>query len=294
MRKIIVSLLFIALTSCSKSQDYSQLAINTAFPTVDIPQIAGTQAFTPMTGDAHETVYSPDGKFVAKQYSEINPSGKQAIEIQDKLGNLIWQIPYQANILNETSYSSYIYIYQWAKDSAALYFYYVSHHEVSSGMRWRWHDLRKLNLKTGNIQTVLSGAGFMEFSISPDGTQIAYVRDIDNSSIIFIRNLETGYEKKTNVSFASENHYRVYEISWSPSGSKLAFQSETNDGTVQTIYLNLATTKQKVIKEYKLYAVKFNGWSDDDHLDFANFDTVVHANVNNDEIIVIGTITPVP
>ena len=103
--------------------------------------------------------------------------------------------------------------------------------------------------------------------------------------------------RKAKVLSDSKNYVRVGDIYWSPSGQGIAFQTESDDYMVQTIYLNLTTMKQKVIREYELYTLFFQGWSDDGELEFLDYehgDKIVHVNPENDETIIIGTSTPRP
>ena len=56
--------------------------------------------------------------------------------------------------------------------------------------------------------------------------------------------------------------------------------------------------KQKVIREYKLFDMEFQGWTDDGKLEFREygntFSQIVHVNTKNNETIIIGTTTPSP
>jgi Tol biopolymer transport system component len=120
--------------------------------------------------------------------------------------------------------------------------------------------LQKIDIKTGDIQYLLPGKGFMSFEISPDGTKIAYTRSQDKPSIIYIRNLSTSSEKTAYVKFGSKNYDLVGDIHWLATGKELAYQTETDDFVVQTIFLDTVTMNQKVIREYHPdFVLLFNG-----------------------------------
>jgi Tol biopolymer transport system component len=127
-----------------------------------------------------------------------------------------------------------------------------------------------MNIQTGNIEQVIPGErkGFVAFAFSPDETQLAYTREQDKPSKLFFRNLSTGTEKTVNVIFPEKNYTRVGDIHWSPSAKEIAFQTETSDYMAQTIYLDLSTMKQKVIREYMVDTAYFQGWSEDGNLEF--------------------------
>jgi Tol biopolymer transport system component len=183
-----------------------------------------------------------------------------------------------------------------------LYFHYVWSPDGGDwSFWWSGYDLQMLEVKTGKIRRVLPGSGFMSFEISPQGTQIAYTREQDKPSIIYIRDLATGVLRKATVLPALKNYARVGDIHWSPSGQRVAFQTETDDGIVRTIYLNAATMEQSVIKEYQLFTLLFDGWADNGKLQFAEFsadgmrvDKVYRIDVTTSETMLIGTPTVRP
>ena len=98
--------------------------------------------------------------------------------------------------------------------------------------------------------------------------------------------------------FSTKNYTSVGSIVWSPSGDEIAFQTETDDYVAQTIYLNLSTMKQKVVREYLVATSYFDGFSDDGNLVFLDITNgngyKVHVNPKNGEITIIGTPTSQP
>lgn len=302
-------LLIITLTSCSPSTALTPTVISSASPTARIlvntshtpaPALTiGPSTIESPSPTAFNSLNSPSGEFSANAYFEYQlPSGMPAIEILDKEGKLIWQIPFQGEMPTSDPHRS-LDIFQWSKDSSQLYFYYVLFPDGGDrAFWWTGFDLQTIDMKTGKSQHVLPGEGFMSFTISPDGTQIAYTRSQDNPSIIYIRNLSTGSEKTAYVIFGSKNYARVGDIHWSPSGKELAFQTESDDYIVQTIYLNLVTMRQKVIQEYKVFDIDFQGWTSEGKLEFReyrnSFSEIVQVDVSKNEMVIIGTPTRSP
>jgi dipeptidyl aminopeptidase/acylaminoacyl peptidase len=297
------------LASC---QPNTELPLPTAIESLPTKALllTSTQAATPSspatiiptsTPWPFKSMISPNGEFVANAYFENQlPSGMQTIEIRNKENKLLWQIPYQGELPTGDP-RPLLNIFQWSNDSSQLYFYYVwSPDGGDRAFWWTGYDLQKFDIKTGEIQQILPGKGFMSFSISPDGKQIAYTRRMDQPSVIYVRDLSTGVEKTAYVIFRSKNYVRVGDIRWSPTNKELAFQTETDELIVQTIYLNLLTMKQRVIREYFFDKADFHGWTSDGKLEFKQYNKglgnyeIVHIDVDNGELMVIGTPTPKP
>jgi hypothetical protein len=314
---LFVSLLIIStLASCSPSKtlpptvtDSGSSTANTLLTstpepsaTIESPQNE-TPSLTP-TPRAFNSLTSPNGEFIASAYDESQlPSGIPTIEIRDKDGKLVWRIPFQGEMPTSDPHDI-LDIFQWAKDSSQLYFYYVFYPDGGDrAFWWTGSDLQKIDLTTGEIQPVLPGKDFMSFAISPDGTQIAYTRQQDKPSIFYVRDLVTGSEKTAYVLFGSRNYARVGAILWSPSGKEIAFQTETDENVVQTIVLNLSTMKQKVILKYNLVDswIFVDAWASDEKLQFSQLPssiaqpvTVFQIDVETLETLELGTATPTP
>lgn len=274
-----------------------------AFPTsteTNTPVILPTKTSTPKPPD--QILKSLNGEFVVvfdNAYS--HPAYEtQVIQIFDKNSSLLWEIPYQHETAMVGPHPG-LAIYGWSKDSAYLYFYYYS--SPDGGDRafwWDGFDLQRINVQTGEIEQVISGdkKSFVAFAFSPDETQIAYTRQQDNPSIFYIQNLVTGVEKSTNVITSQHNYIRVGGIAWSPSGDKIAFQTESDDFVAQTIFLDLSTMKQKIVREYMVSTLYFDGWSDDNNLRYLDIrgakGYILNLNIINGEVVEIGTPTPQP
>lgn len=253
---------------------------------------------TPTSEPPDQILTSPNGEYIAEfDNAYSHPAFEpQIIEIFDSNGSLLWKIPYQHEV-TEVEPHPVLTIYRWSKDSNYLYFCYQFGPDGGGfAFWWDGFDLQRINVQNGHIEQVVPGKreGFVAFTFSPDETKIAYTRAQDHPSIFFIRNLSTGAEKKTKV-IPAEDYTRVGNIYWSTSGDEIAFQTEADDYVVQTIYLNLSTMKQKVVREYMVDECYFQGWSEDGNLEFVDFENgayIIHVNPRNEETIIIGTLAP--
>jgi dipeptidyl aminopeptidase/acylaminoacyl peptidase len=281
-------------TSLPVSPTYTVTVIPTQTNT---PVILPTETPTPKPPD--QILNSPNSEYIAEfDNAYSHPAfAPQVIQILDKNGFLLWEIPYQHEIFQSDPHPS-LRIYGWSVDSNYLYFYYASGPDGGDfAFWWDGFDLQRINVENGEIEQVISGdrEGNVAFAFSPDGTQLAYTREQDDPSVIYIHNLSSGKEKTTKVITSLENYRRVGDFHWSPSGREIAFQTEAEDYMAQTIVLSLSTMKQKVIREYLVGSTYFQGWSDDGNLEFFDVEikvAIVHVNPQSGETIVIGTPTP--
>jgi Tol biopolymer transport system component len=244
---------------------------------------------------------SPDGEYIAYSYFYYGTE-QQTMEIQDKEGKLIWQIPFQGELPHYDP-RPIMSVYLWSNDSSQLYFCYSwSPDGGDVFIRYSCRDLQTIDIKTGEIQTVVS-EGYTAFKISPNGSHIAYLQCDDETCAIHVRNLSTGSEKTASAITNIKDYIAEGGISWSPSGNGLVFHTQDADSTLQTIYLDVATMKLRLIKEYSVPLSRpewaaFDGWVDDNTLIFVESgnmgEQVIYLNVRNNESIVIGTPTPRP
>jgi len=242
---------------------------------------------------------SPNGEYTAYAIF-YNGSEQQTIEIQDRQGNLLWQIPYQGELPHGDPRTT-IGIYRWSNDSSQLYFcYYWSPDGGNIFIQNSCLSLQTIDIKTGEIQDVIPD-GYTAFAISLDGSQIAYL-ECNESCIIHIQNLASGSKKAALAISTPKDYVAIGGISWSPNGNGLIFETQANDYIMmQTIYVNTATMKVKVIKKYAMplsqdkWAIN-DGWVDDNTVRFLETGDsdmeVVHLNVTNNETVLIGTPTP--
>jgi hypothetical protein len=79
--------------------------------------------------------------------------------------------------------------------------------------------LQRLDLSNGQVTEILAGQGELQaFSISPDSTQLAYVRNEEEAESIILRDLGTGEEQRWEVSSVLA---QAGGITWSPDASAL-------------------------------------------------------------------------
>jgi WD40 repeat protein len=304
---LLLSILLILLAACTPVAN-APTATSTLSPTPYPTETRTPEPIPTNTPKASETpspaphfaakiLPSPSGEYVAKLYlGGDHPSGKDTIEISDKNGTLLWQIPYQGE-MGTSDPRKYLGIFSWSNNSAALYFRYQwSPDGGDYAFWWDGLDLEKFDIATGNIQQILPAGGFKAFTISPDGKQLAYTRSQDDPFIIYVRNLSTGEEKTAYAKPTADEYTRVGNIHWSPSGKSLVFQTESKSYRVQTIYLDIATMQKKLIAENELYTIMFDGWNDDSSLKFLDLSSrnVLVFDLNTNEYHSIGTATPQP
>lgn len=305
MRNIFFSILLLVffLSACaSKEPSIEGCTARTISGTIYSTPIPNStiENNSPSVAYIEKSLASPNRKFTANYYSSSNnPLG--VIEIQDEAGEVLRKIPYQGE-LPAGDPSPSLNIFQWSNDSTYLYYYYSW---GADGMEvafwWTGYNLQKINIETGKVQKIFPNKEFMSFAISPDETQIAYFRCQDQPNIIYIRDLKTGQERSAKVTSISKNYVIVGDIYWPPSGEGLVFQAQDDKFIVQTIYLNLSTMKQEVIKEYPMLDVPqadLQGWVDDSKLEYKEVgDTglqIIHLEIETMKTTVIGTPTPNP
>ncbi len=244
-----------------------------------------------------DVVPSPNGQFIARLWHSgvyNMPDERPTIDILNKDGSLLWQIPYQGEVATFMP-SPVLQIYAWSPDSADLYFFYVFSPDGGDfAFLWTGYDLQKIHVADGHIERVLPGEGMMSFAFSPDGKQIAYSGVEKPPKFLYVRNLLTGAEKRAPVATSPSDNLMVGDIHWSPYGKSLAFQTQDSDYMVQTIYLDIAHMKTRVIREYKLYEMWFEGWTSNGNLRFYQYQKVVAIDPSSGQTIIIGTPTPQP
>lgn len=306
-------LLIIALTSCAPSATATPTTMIVVFPTTTtIPIITLTPnslvtISTPTSEVPSPTaepfimseLASPNGKYIAYSYFYYGTE-QQTLEIQDKEGKLIWQIPFQGELPHYDPRPT-IGAHLWSNDSSQLYFcYYWSPDGGDIFIRYSCRELQTIDIKTGEIQTVVPD-GYTAFEISPNGSQLAYLQCNDETCAIHVRNLSTGSEKAASAIANLKDYIAEGGISWSPNGNSLVFHTQDAGYMLQTLYLDISTMKLRLIKKYPVPGFQdnwaaFDGWVDDNILRFVESgnpgEQVVYLNIRNNESVVIGTPTP--
>jgi hypothetical protein len=215
---------------------------------------------------------SPDEKYIAREKYDKGNILIEGIVICDSSGTIIWTI--QSQLVKPTgSPHPDINVYRWSPDSLYLYFrYYYLPDGGDFAFFWDGFDLQSFNIKTGFINNVIPIKGFVSFSFSPDYLEIAYIPEEENPHNIHIRNVTTGIEKKTNIDRKLNGIVQLGNIHWYSDGTKLAFQIETSDYWIYTYYLNKDTMQLLLVNDYRLYALEFQGWTDDGKLKFMDYE----------------------
>lgn len=306
MRNIfVISFLFFALVSCTDNPMLSEYK-------TEIPLSTPTKAFTPRptpsvtlsktlesspTPDpAIQVLVSPNGNLVAKLYTNSNSSRpsleKPVIEISDKRGMLLWQIPYPGEISRSYPQPSFS-IYKWANDNSALYFFEGFSYDGYITL-WDGFNLQKVDIKTGMIEKVVPGTELMAFAFSPDEYSIAYARNQATQLQLVIRNLATKSEKSVRIDIKSEKPIQVGWISWSPNGEKVLFHVETK-GQVWAFYLDTTTMTQKELLNFVLEKYWFDSWSQDNKPQYIDYyKNISVVDVETGKLSMVGTTTPTP
>jgi hypothetical protein len=301
-------LLIVALASCTLSSATTPTATITAFPTIEPTStntptakpsatITPTASKTPSPTATFEPIVmdskvSPNGEYVAYAY-DFYWNYHQTIEIKDKEGKLIWRIPYQGELPNADPHP-YMGIDRWSNDSSQLYFCYSW---ASDGgdppIQISCYNLQQLDIKTGKVQSVV---------ISPDESHVGYIVCQDESCIIHVQNISTGFDKTASIVFESYEHLtQLWNIDWYADPG-FVFHLQNKNHIIQTIYLNVLTMKYVVIKKYPAPPIPgwadFQGWVDENTLEFLESGNegvqVIHIDIRNGGTIVIGTLTPTP
>ena len=105
-------------------------------------------------------------------------------------------------------------------------------------------NLYQVDPNTGQMSLLLTG-DVQDFTMSPDGDQIAYVLYGTAKNQILLRNLADG---KDTVLFDGQN--RILQPTWSPDGHELAFTQYTNEldwwrsGEVWVVSINTQSTRK--------------------------------------------------
>jgi WD40 repeat protein len=226
MKKRTISLLIVILiSSCSvlsNENTDSELNSSSSFQTATITHrptdtITPTKTLmpSPTQDESWQSVFSPDGKLVAKMYEGYWHSFiAQVIEIQDLEGDVIWAVPFQGELQRSDPHST-MRIIDWAPDGSALYFYYSWAYDGGYTL-FDGHDLQMLDIETGKLRGLLTD-GIISFAFTPDMSKFAYtVR-----GRIGIYDIATGDDR--NVAIRSDGIEQSGNIHWSPSSDGLVF-----------------------------------------------------------------------
>jgi hypothetical protein len=297
LRSQIILLLLAMITASCTTHAAGSPTVSPSAPSE--PTLLSIESTEPSaTPQPYQISISPNGMYVANMYPSFDvPSGKDTIEIRDDSGKLIQEVLYQGE--PPISQRPLLSIFQWSHDSAYLYFCYVLLPDGGSmQVWWTGFDLQSLEISTGEIKPLLSTQDFAAFEISPDGKELAYADNAESPTLIHIRDLSTGAERSVEIMNGPTKFSAVGDLHWSPSGSGIVFQTQDSNYNIQTIYLDVRSMRQNLIKEYTVYGFDFHGWVGDGKIEFKKVQSeneyVEHIDVATGEVTVVGTVTPSP
>lgn len=190
---------------------------------------AEMDAFPTSCENAQKQVLSPDHTYIARACVYDYRGNNQTLEIISKTG-IKWELQfndYLSKDLITSFYKNYeedkhiageLVPIEWSKDGMYLYFGSALQFDVDGPCYSGFGDtgVYRINVKTGKIATILYPSNALydgyEYAFSPDGRWLAYGKNQP-----FILDL------KTWNNFPLEDTGYVYNFTWSPDSSKLAF-----------------------------------------------------------------------
>jgi len=93
--------------------------------------------------------------------------------------------------------------------------------------------INRYDREDGNIERVTGGpGGAISPTISPDGTQLAFVKRVRTQSVLYVRDLDTGIEKPVfdNMSQDQQQAWAIFgpytNFNWTPDGTHLIFWAQ--------------------------------------------------------------------
>ena len=292
MQKYSVILVLLFLLSCS-----SQLAVLEPQITVTSVQTQtktlaptltkqSTPPPTPSLIPNPDIIISPNGNYYAQVINNI--SEKPKIEIRDKSGEVVWEIPYQYTWDGNSAPNTYLKIYGWSLNSEKVYFYYSFSYDGWYTL-FDGSDLQLIDVHTGEIEKVIADCCFA-FDFSPDMTHVAYT--LNNE--VGILDLINGSKEKTNI--LPGNYEQTGWIHYSPSEDMVIFHTLDKTGIVKSILLNVYDMSQKIILEFVIESIFPSGWSKTGNPRYWQMDnnSVFEVDKQSLEQVLIGTATPYP
>lgn len=184
----------------------------------------------------HNPYWSPDGNYILGKQGHMSQrsiaagsiwmyhkSGGKGIEVRERLHGK----KSQKNIAEPAFSADGRYVY-YALDGTA-------------GSRWQYnknsagsvYEIRRWDLHTGEEETIIRGAGgAIRPTPSHDGKQLAYVKRVNNTSALYVKDLKSGIETEIYLGLdrdlqeTSGEHGNTAAFAWTPDDKKLIFWAD--------------------------------------------------------------------
>lgn len=196
--------------------------------------IAGKFEFEPLTetGNAYSPSISPDGKFVA--YIKRDAYSR-ALRLKDIASGNDVELTIKNGVVPE--------FLQFAPDGRHIFFRTEGRVQAS-------REIYRVSYFGGTAKLVAADA-WGAFSVSPDGSQIAFYRrlPLENKQFIVVKNLETGAEKRFAERTLPKNLYMPVYPAWSAAGEQLTFiplDGRSNRSKIG--FIDLTTGREKIVE----------------------------------------------
>ena len=180
----------------------------------------------------NNAAWSPDSRFLAarKHFTSRRSLGAGEIWLyhasgEGTAGLQLTERPNDQKDVGEPAFSTdgkYVYFSQDTTPGAVF--------EYNKDPNGQIYEIRRVELATGDIESVVSGAGgAIRPTPSPDGQYLAFVRRVRDRSTLFIRHLESGHERPVfdgldrdlQETWAVHGVYPNFD--WTPDSKSLVF-----------------------------------------------------------------------
>ena len=202
--------------------------------------------------------WSPDGNYLIgrKHYTGTRSLGAGEVWLYHKTGGsgvMLTKRPNEQKDLGEPAYSAdgkYVYFSQDATPGKTFHYSKDSVKGI--------YKIKRLELATGEIETIISGkGGAIRPTPSPDGQYIAFISRDDFSSNLYLYDLKSGKETKIyeNLERDLQETWAIHgvypNIAWTPDSDNVVFWDDGNINRIdidskksQVINFHVKTTKK--------------------------------------------------
>lgn len=262
----------------------------TPSPTVTLPPGSPTTFFSQF----FDAFVSPDGSLAAVKISEYDhSSGNQALEVYNNSGELLYTIT-DPKELPWTDPSPHLSVFGWSKDSHLLY-YYNAYSFDGPHTLWNGFALHSLDILTGKVKQVVDTDDLASFSISPSERFLAYILDDQDPMRITIRDLKSGVERTSIITFDGEEYTQGGYFQWAPDEMGLIFETIEGEYPSRAIYLDVLSMEQTVFLEFFIEDYWFHEWLTNNVATYMDsVGNILEIRILSDSILVLGTATPSP